>query len=113
MHHSHADIPQPQPLLILRFLDLKPIDCSTRHGSHHHLHFELIMSRDVISMVMRKQDIAEGGMPFGNEVQVGLDVEDGINQQALFVGLDVVWEDSQLGCFELGDVVALAGLLAD
>lgn len=52
-------------------------------------------------------------MPLGNEVQVGLGVADGINQQALLVGLDVVGEDSQFGCLELGDVVALAGLFSD
>lgn len=90
MHHSHADIPQPQPLLILRLLDLEPIDSPTRHRPHNHLHLDLIMPRDVISVVMRKQHIAESGMSFGNEVQVGLDVEDGINQQTLLVGLDVV-----------------------
>ena len=71
------------------------------------------MAGDVVGVVVGEQHVPEGGVALVDEVEVLLDIEDGVDEQALLVGLDVVGEDGQLGGFELGNVVALAALLAD
>lgn len=71
------------------------------------------MAGDEVSVIVGEEDKLEIGVSLGDEVGVGFVVEEGVDDEALLVGLDVVGEDSQFGCLELGHVVVVTRKLAD
>lgn len=76
-------------------MNLKGVDCSSCSRAHDDRYFELGMSGKIVRMVVSEEHEFEGGFSVVDELVVGGDIEDGVDEKALLFGLDVVGEDGE------------------
>lgn len=63
-------------------------------------------------MVVGEEDVLEFGLPLLDDLLVDVDIEDGVDDDALLLGLDVVREDGKVGSLILGQVEPLPSLFS-
>lgn len=95
------------------FLYFKCAFCSNSTWTHDYWQtIEFQMSRYEICVIMCQKHILQMGMSFGNKLVISFRIEDWVNDDSLFVGLDIVSKYSQLFGFKLGYIKSLSFLLS-
>ncbi len=110
---SYSHLSKSELFPVLEFPHLELVGSSQGLRPHDDRDAKLVMAGDEVGMIVGEQHKLEAGVSFGDEVGVGFVVEEGIDDEALLVGLDVVGEDGELGCLELRDVVVITCEFAD
>ena len=108
--HSDFDVSKAEDLPISALMNFEGVDGSGGGWSHNDGSIELGMSWEEVGVVVGEEDVFEFGTSWVHELFVCFNIEDRIDEEALFVGLEVVGEDGEFWGFELADVETLAVL---
>ena len=104
------DVTEAEDFSIGALVNLKGVDGSGGGWSHNDGSIKLGMPWEEVGMVVGEEDVFEFGTSWVHEFFVCFNIEDRIDEEAFFLGLEVVGEDGEFWGFELANVETLAVL---
>ena len=94
-------------------MNLECVDGSGGWWTHDDGNIELGMAREEVGMVVSQEDVFESSSSLFHVPFVGVDIEDRIDEDTLFFGLNIVRVDGEFSGFELWNFETLSTLLRD